>query len=124
MSALARVETVPWGGLAQGRETTTWAVRVVGEIDLSNAREVIDDVSGALPHDTPRVVLDLSTTAYVDSAAIAGLFRLAERVQQRRQQLQVVVPLHSPIRKVIELTGLDQLVPVLDTLDAIDGPGS
>lgn len=123
MSGLASVETVPWEDPTSRQENPARIVRVVGEIDLSNARDVMDAVAAALPHDRARVVLDLSPTAYVDSAGIAGLFRLAERVQQRRQRLHLVVPGHSPIRKVIELTGLDQVVPVFESLEAVEEPG-
>jgi anti-anti-sigma factor len=91
-------------------------VRVSGEIDLSNAHDVMDSISEAVPHDARRVVLDLSATAYLDSSGIAMLFRLAERLAHRRQELRVVVPDDSPIRAVLELTDVPRVVAVRATV--------
>lgn len=106
MTALARVE---------GAVNGTPVVCVVGEIDLSNAAQVRDALGAAIP-DLPEVVVDLSGTEYLDSAGIAMLFRLAERLSYNRQELQLVVPADAPIRAVLRLTKLDQVVPVKDTL--------
>jgi len=45
------------------------------------------------------------------------LFRLAQRLDYNRQELQLVVPADAPIRTVIRLTKLDQVVPVKDSAD-------
>lgn len=89
-------------------------VRVSGEIDLSNVARVRDAIGAAMP-DLPVVVVDLSGTEYLDSAGIAMLFRLAERLSYNRQELQLVVPSDAPIRAVIRLTRLDQTIRVKDS---------
>ena len=78
-------------------------VTVTGEIDLSNAARVRDAIGAALP-DLPEVCVDLTGTEYLDSAGIAMLFRLAERLSYNRQELQLVVPPEGPIRALINLT--------------------
>jgi len=93
----------------------TAVVRVAGEIDLSNATHVRDAIVEVAP-DLPLVVLDLTALEYVDSAGIAMLFRLAERLGYHRQELQLVVPPDSGIRAVIRLTMLDQVVSVTDSV--------
>ncbi|GAA2474090.1 STAS domain-containing protein [Terrabacter carboxydivorans] len=104
MSDLARVHTTRTG--------TTELAAVTGELDLSNAHAIIDALAHAVPDDVTLVVLDLTGTTYVDSAAIAALFRLSQRLRDRRQDLRLVVPDASPIRVVVELTRLSQVVPV------------
>lgn len=106
MTELARVEAISSNG--------TVIVGVAGEIDLSNAARVRDAIGAALP-DLPVVLVDLSATDYLDSAGIAMLFRLAERMSYNRQELRLVVPPDAPIRAVIRLTNLDQVVSVMDT---------
>lgn len=106
MTELARVE-------ADTVDSTT-TVRVTGEIDLSNAAEVRDAIGAAVPDTATVIVLDLSDTAYLDSAGIAIIFRLAERLGYNRQELRLVVPPQAPIRAVIRLTKLDQVVPTQD----------
>ena len=86
-------------------------VTVTGEIDLSNAARVRDAIGAALP-DLPEVCVDLSGTEYLDSAGIAMLFLLAERLSYNRQELRLVVPPEGPIRAMIGLTRLDQVIRV------------
>lgn len=107
MTARARVETSTIGGIE--------IVRLIGEIDLSNSAPVLDAIREALP-DGDEVVLDLSQTGYLDSAGIAMLFRLAERLSYNRRELQLVIPPDAPIRAVIELTKMDQVVVVKDSV--------
>lgn len=114
MSELARIET---RNLGRGR-----LVRVSGEIDLSNARDVMDAIAAAVPHDASLVVVDLSDTTYLDSSGIAMIFRLAERLGHRRQELRLVVPAAGPIRAVIELTNVERVVPVVETIDEMPDP--
>ncbi|THI96903.1 STAS domain-containing protein [Nocardioides sp.] len=96
---------------------STTIVRVRGEIDLSNAAEVRDAIGAAVPDATTSIVLDLSDTAYLDSAGIAMIFRLAERLGYNRQELRLVVPPDAPIRAVIRLTQMDRIIPTHHSVD-------
>jgi anti-anti-sigma factor len=89
-------------------------VRVSGEIDLSNAAAVRDAIAAAASEAASVVTVDLSDIAYLDSAGISMFFRLAERLQYSRQELRLVVPQDAPIRAVLKLTKLDQVIPVQD----------
>ncbi|MEO7070672.1 MAG: STAS domain-containing protein [Nostocoides sp.] len=93
-------------------------VRLSGEIDLSNASEVLELIGAQVPHDADLVVLDLSRTSYLDSTGVAMVFHLAHRLRTRRQELHLVVPLESPIRAVLELTNVHRVVAVRETVEA------
>lgn len=112
MSELARVET--------SRSGATQLVVLTGELDLSNGRSLTDALAHAVPDDVTLVILDLTGTTYVDSAAIASLFRLSQRLRDRRQDLRLVVPATSPIRAVVELTRLGQVIPVDESAPGLD----
>ena len=104
MSELARLEVEQRGDEC--------LVRIRGEVDISNARELSAAVQAAIPNGTLRIALDLTETTYLDSAGVQVLFHLADRLKVRRNELRVVVPDGSPIREVLELTGLPKLVPL------------
>ncbi len=87
-------------------------VTVVGEVDLSNAKAVFDRVLSLVPPEATLVVLDLSATDYLDSSGIALVFRLADRLRVGRQELRLVVPTAAAIRAVLDITAVDQVVPV------------
>lgn len=112
MSGLARIEADDRDGAHH--------VRVRGEVDLSNASEVMDAIFASMPTDASRVVVDLSETDYFDSAGIAMLFGLAARLRYRRRELRLVVPADAHIRAVVELTNMHRVIPIDDAL--IDPP--
>jgi len=114
VSELARLETSLVG--------ETQHASISGEIDLSNARLLLDTIAATMPDDAAVVVLDLTATTYLDSAGIAGLFRLAERLRIRRQDLRLVVPPDSPIRAVLRLTRLDHVIEVDSPPDVSASP--
>ena len=72
--------------------------RLSGEIDMSNANEVGDELSSAVPNTALGLVLDLTALTYLDSSGVHLVFDLAERLRRRQQQLRVVVPSGAPIR--------------------------
>jgi anti-anti-sigma factor len=108
MSRLARIESEDRDGLR--------IVHASGEIDLSNAHELMDMITAATPRDASPLVVDLTAIEYLDSAGIAMLFRLAERMRYARQDLRLVVPADAPIRAVVRLTSLHKAVPVDDEI--------
>lgn len=104
-------------GAVNGSARDTVLLHVVGEVDLSNADDVRDRIGALVSSAAAVVLLDLSDTAYVDSAGIAMIFRLAERLGWSRQELRLVVPPDSPVGGVIRLTNLDRVVPVQERVD-------
>ena len=104
MSELARVEAEQRGLLC--------VIRLHGEVDISNDKEVLAAIEMAVPHSALRLIVDLTHTSYLDSAGLALLLRLAERLQARRQQMGIVAPVGSPVRTVLELTGLPRVIPL------------
>src|SRR5207302_8725501 len=79
-------------------------VHVKGEIDLSNADDIRDEITRRVAPTDGGVVLDLGLTTYLDSSGIRLLFDLAQRLQGRRQQLALVVTDQALVRRVIVLT--------------------
>ncbi|HEY7968011.1 MAG TPA: STAS domain-containing protein [Solirubrobacteraceae bacterium] len=77
------------------------------DVDAANAAAVGEQLAGAVTHDAPCLLLDLSATRYLDSAGIDMLLKLAERLRNRRQALLLVVAEGSPIRRLLSVMGVD-----------------
>lgn len=103
--------------IAVERREHTLIVRVAGEVDMSNAVLVGDELTRSVPNDVHGVVLELSATRYLDSAAIELIFALARRLGRRRQTLSVVVPDASPLRRVLTLTDVGSVAPMHPSLE-------
>lgn len=92
-------------------------VHLRGEIDLSNSDAVRADLLDAVQHDGRGMILDLRETSYLDSSGVRLLFELAERLHARRQRLVLVVSEEALIRRVVVLTKLDDVVPLVPAVD-------
>ena len=97
----ARVETNAEGG--------SMHIALSGEIDLANAATVEEEIRAAVSDQPTTVSVDLTHLTYLDSAGIRILFALASRLQALRIMLELVVPLDSPTRRLIELSGFESL---------------
>ena len=85
---------------------------LAGEVDMTNAEYVRDELTAVVPHEAHALVVDLSRTQYLDSAAIEVLFELSRRLGRRRQQLRLVVPPTSPLTSLLTLTDVGSVATV------------
>lgn len=90
--------------------------RARSDIDAANARRLGDELTECVGGGDS-LVLDLSDTRYVDSAGIDMLFRLGERLRQRRARLLLVIPPDSNLLRLAEIVGLPRTVAVHATVD-------
>lgn len=86
------------GQAADGTPTLT----VVGEIDLSNANEFVDQLGAACGQGL-RLVVDLTRVDYLDSAALAALFAHAGTIDIH------ISPLNE---RLFAVYGIDQVTTV------------
>jgi anti-sigma B factor antagonist len=91
--------------------------RLSGEVDMSNATYVRDQLLTSMPNEALALVLDITSCRYLDSAAIEVLFDLSRRLARRRQELRLVMPADSPLKRVIELTEVHTAAPVYRSLE-------
>jgi anti-anti-sigma factor len=89
-----------------------------GEVDFSNAHEILDALVANVPGEASLVVLDLGRTSHLDSSGVAMLFRLGDRLRRRRQDLRLAVPVDSVVRALVEMTAVASVIPVADTVEA------
>lgn len=95
-------------GASVAATTSDGHVRLVveGEVDLSNAEDVERAVLAAIDNDADGVTVDLTAVDYLDSAGLRILYTLATRLELLQIGLEVVAPVGSVARHVIELSGL------------------
>jgi anti-sigma B factor antagonist len=86
-------------------------VTLGGELDLVNAARVSDTLDSATSGER-KVVVDLTTLSFIDSSGIHAI--LAPRSGQ--QDIVIVCP-PGNVRRVFDVTRIDQVVPLYETLD-------
>jgi anti-anti-sigma factor len=105
---LARVEHEPGDGVV--------FVVLSGEIDLSNAVAVEEEVLAG--GGDRALAVDLTNLSYLDSSGLAMLSRIAERLGAADRPMCIVVPVGVPTRRLFELVGLDDALPVVADREA------
>ena len=88
--------------------------RVAGDIDLSNAARIRQDLLALATDDVHGLVVDITDVPYVDSAGIKVLFDLARDLRRRNQSLVVTVPTSSPLRRLLKITNFQEVAPICD----------
>ena len=86
-------------------------VTLAGELDMANADAVAEVLDGLVDDGHP-VVVDLTELAFIDSSGIHALLR----PRAPDDAIEVVCP-PGNIRRVLEVTKLERVLPVHDTLD-------
>ena len=104
--------------VAVERRGASVVAHVSGEVDMTNAAYLREQVLDSMPNDALTLVIDISECRYLDSAGIEVLFDLSRRLGRRRQELRLVMPPGSPLTRVIELTEVSSAAPVHDSLDS------
>ena len=106
------------GHLDIAREEDAVVAKVIGEVDTSNANELASALRASVPDARSRgLVLDLSSTAYIDSTAVRLVFALDHEMKSRQRQLRLVVPKGAPTEKVLALTRVLWTVARDETVD-------
>jgi anti-anti-sigma factor len=83
-----------------------------GEIDPATAGHFSASVSAALAQ-APRVVIDLSGVAFMDSSGVRVIIETFQRTGQNREALALRAP-SAFIRRLLAVTGLDQAIDIED----------
>lgn len=97
--------------------TVVWAR---GEIDFATAPDLVQELAGAVRAPRCRVIVDLTEVTFMDSAGILALSRARRTAAANSGELRLVGA-RPMIRKVLRVTGLEEIFPVHSTLEEAIG---
>lgn len=100
---LARVQVEQEDGFVRARLT--------GEVDLSNAEQVYEQVLAAA-QDAPLLLVELSGLGFIDSAGMAAMGRLARALSTGMTRLRIVARRDSVAARTLALAGMDRVLPI------------
>jgi anti-anti-sigma factor len=112
-----RTESAPLASVSVDQHGDVAVARLAGELDLSNAATIEDQVTRGLGGLTS-VAVDLAGLSYLDSAGLALLSRLAARIAGPGGALRLIVPPDAVVRRALWISGLTEAIPVDETLEA------
>ena len=95
----------------------TAVVTLPGEIDITNADQVREDLLSVLNQGAALLIADLSKTTFCDSAGINAMVRSFRRAEASQSRIRLVVGTLA-VQRVLTLTGVDRLLDIYPTVAA------
>ena len=94
---------------------------LAGEIDLYTAPKLQSELTAALAAGKPaQLVVDMSAVEFCDSTGMNVLLAAHRLATERGGGLTLAAP-RAPVRKVLEVTGLESVFTIHDDLAAVTG---
>ena len=101
--------------------THSAVVSMPTELDITNARPFGEELIAALVLGNAVVIADMTNTRFCDSSGARALAIAHRQAAALKAELWLVVPSASVLR-TLSLSGLDQLIPIYQTLDEALAP--
>ena len=98
-------------------------VSIVGELDMADGDLVGKILIDAADARKPIIQLELSGLRFADSSAIKAILIGAQAAEQRGVTYELVNP-HERVRRLLEVTGLANVLTIVDEPAYQEGPNS
>jgi anti-sigma B factor antagonist len=99
-----------------------WTILVTGgELDLYTAPNLRDQVLAKVADGAGRIAIDLNGVGFIDSTGLGVLIACLKRVREQDGRLVLIAPEVSPLRRLLALTGLEQVLPTYTSLTDVVG---
>lgn len=92
-------------------------VSPAGELDLSNGESFEEAISDARAKEPATLVLDLTGLTFMDSSGLRILLDTWNEAKLAERGLTLVVPKEGLVRRILEISGCDGILPIVDRLD-------
>ena len=89
-------------------------VQVEGQLIVGNRHELKDLVQAALERGDRRLLIDFSSTGYIESSGLGALVSISKRIREAGGELRLS-GLNDDLRSLFELTKLDTLFAITET---------
>lgn len=107
--------------VVESRDSGDWTVvEARGEVDLYTAPGLKEELTELIDRGKNRLVVDLGGIEFLDSTGLGVLIGGLRRCREGDGALVLAAP-PEPVRKVLRITGLDQVFPIHDTVDQAVG---
>ena len=92
--------------LTVDRNSETATLKVGGEIDLTSAPKLDDEIQSLIEQSVKNLTLDLSSVAFMDSTGLRVLLKASKVIEGNGGKVTLQSP-SEPVRRLLEVSGLD-----------------
>jgi len=95
-----------------------YVITVSGEVDLATSPDLDAAIIAGLDSGAGSLVVDLTDVSFMDSSGLGVIVRGLKRCREADKDLDLVIT-NERVLKVFGITGLDQVIPIHDSLEDI-----
>ena len=95
-----------------------YVITVSGEVDLATSPELDNAIIAAIESGTASLAIDLTDVSFMDSSGLGVIVRGLKRCREADKELDLVIT-NERVLKVFGITGLDQVIPIHDSIEDI-----
>ena len=95
-----------------------YIITVSGEVDLATSPELDNAIIVAIESGTSSLAIDLTDVSFMDSSGLGVIVRGLKRCREADKDLDLVIT-NERVLKVFGITGLDQVIPIHDSIEDI-----
>ena len=95
-----------------------YVITVSGEVDLATSPELDNAIIVAIESGTSSLAIDLTDVSFMDSSGLGVIVRGLKRCREADKDLDLVIT-NERVLKVFGITGLDQVIPIHDSIEDI-----
>ena len=95
-----------------------YVLTVSGEVDLATSPDLDAAIIAALDSGAGSLVVDLTDVSFMDSSGLGVIVRGLKRCREADKDLDLVIT-NERVLKVFGITGIDQVIPIHDSLEDI-----
>jgi anti-sigma B factor antagonist len=88
-----------------------WDVCLSGEIDVSTANEVKENLINLISKQSADIKLDMTNLDYIDSTGLGALIGVLKRLKENDRDIYITNTKKN-VRKIFNITGLDKIFKV------------
>ena len=91
------------------KESGVWEFKLIGEVDISNARQFKNQLEVALAETKQNVTVDLSELNYMDSTGLGVIIGTYGSIKKDGFGIKILNPKEN-VKKLLNISGLDKIL--------------
>ena len=95
-------------------------VRISGDIDAYHSPKLKEKMEELIKSDSKILILEFSEVPYIDSAGLGTLVSVLRETRNYQKELKIV-GLRKNIKRIFEMTRLDNIFEIYDTIEEAKG---
>lgn len=94
-------------------------VSAAGDLDLASSETLRE---GMQEMDASAIILDVTGVSFIDSSGLGAIVASLGHIRERGGHVRLVTPERSPVARLMQLTGLRELIGVSPSLADLEPP--